>query len=103
MNAKLNCLFPEGLRHAEAERGKPCHKPTLHFVPTKAPKAEDGVEIKEKLITVELTDDTTMKVSPYTFSDVESFLRSKKASPIHLGTTRYKFQVEQDGTHHGRR
>ena len=73
MSAELHRLFPEGLKHAEAERGKPRHEPPLCFVPTKAPESEQGDDITEKSITVELTDDTTMKVTPYTFSDVESF------------------------------
>jgi hypothetical protein len=78
ISAKLQRLLPLGLRHAKEERGKPHHKPPLRFIPTKAPEAEDGVEIKEKSITVELTDDTTMKVTLYTFSNVESFLLLQK-------------------------
>jgi len=78
MSAELHRLFPEGLKHAEAERGKPRHEPPLRFVPTKAPESEQGDDITEKSITVELTDDTTLKVTPYTFSDVESFLTLQK-------------------------
>ena len=88
MSAELHRLFPEGLKHAEAEHGKPHHEPPLRFVPTKAPESEQGDDITEKSITVELTDDTTMKVTPYTFSDVESFFNPPKASSIHLGPTR---------------
>ena len=78
MSAELNRLIPEGLRHAECERGKPRHEPPLRFVPTKALESEEGDKIKEKSITIDLTDDTTTKVTPYTFKDVESFLTLQK-------------------------
>jgi hypothetical protein len=102
MSAELKRLFPEGLRHAKAERGKPRHKPPLRFVPTKAPEAEDGVEIKEKLITVKLTDDTTMKVFSVHLQQCRELFTPSKASPVHLGPTRCEQEVEQDGTNYGR-
>ena len=78
MSAEIRRLFPEGLKDAEAERGKPRHVPPLRFVPSKSLDTEDGEDDYNKSITVELTNKTTMKVVPYTFLDVESFLGYQK-------------------------
>ena len=78
MSAEIRRLFPDGLKDAEAERGKPRHVPPLRFVPAKPPENEDGEDDYNKSITVELTNKTTMKVVPYTFLDVESFLGYQK-------------------------
>ena len=78
MSAELLRLFPEGMKHNEAERGKPRHDPPLRFVPTKKPDSEEGDESYNQTITVELNLKTTQKVVPYTFVDVESFLGYQK-------------------------
>ena len=74
MSAEIRCLIPEGLKNNKAERGKPRHKPPLCFVPNKSLDNEDGEDEYNKSITVELNLKTTMKVVPYAFIDVESFL-----------------------------
>jgi hypothetical protein len=78
MSAEIKRLFPEGLRNNEAERSKPRHDPPLRFVPVKSLAKEDGVDEDDKSITVELCDKTTLKVVPYSFVDVESFLNYQK-------------------------
>ena len=78
MSAEIKRLFPEGLRNNEAERSKPRHDPPLCFVPVKSLAKEDGVDEDDKSITVELCDKTTLKVVPYSFVDVESFLNYQK-------------------------
>ena len=62
----------------EVEHGKPRHKPPVCFVPNKFLETEDGKDEYNKLITVELDQKTTMKVIPYTFINVESFLGYQK-------------------------
>ena len=42
MSAEIRQFFPEGLKDAEAERGKPRHVPPLCFVPSKSLDTEDG-------------------------------------------------------------
>jgi len=78
MSAEIKRLFPEGLRNNEAERSKPRHDPPLRFVPVKSLAKEDGVDEDDKSITVELCNKTTLKVVPYSFVDVESFLNYQK-------------------------
>ena len=78
MSAEIRRLFPEGLKHNEAERGKPRHEPPLRFAPNKSPEYDDGDDTKSKSITVELNQKTTMKVIPYSFVNVESFLGYQK-------------------------
>mgnify|MGYP000875615735 FL=1 len=78
MSAEIKRLIPEGLKHYEAERSKPRHDPPLRFCPSKTPENEDGDDDYNKSITVELNQKTTMKVLPYTFQDVESFLVFQK-------------------------
>ena len=73
MSAKIRHLFPEELKNAKAERRKQRHKPPLCFVPTKTLESEEGGDVKDKSITVKLCNETTMKVTPYTFNDIESF------------------------------
>ena len=78
MSAELRRLFPEGLKNNEAERGKPRHEPPLRFAPSKSVQPDDGEDTNSKTITVELGQKTTMKVVPYVFVDVESFLAYQK-------------------------
>ena len=78
MSAELLRLFPEGMKHNEAERGKPRHDPPLCFIPTKKPDSKEGDGSYNQTITVELNLKTTQKVVPYTFVDVESFLGYQK-------------------------
>ena len=78
MSAEIRRLIPEGLKNNEAERGKPRHEPPLRFVPNKSLDNEDGEDEYNKSITVELNLKTTMKVVPYAFIDVESFLGYQK-------------------------
>jgi len=78
MSAEIRRLFPEGLRNNEAERGKPRHDPPLRFSPSKSLQADYGEDTKSKSITVELGQKMTMKVIPYVFLDVESFLGYQK-------------------------
>ena len=78
MSAEIKRLFPEGLRNNEAERGKPRHDPPLCFAPTKSLQICDGEDTKNKSITIEMGQKTTMKVIPYVFIDVESFLGYQK-------------------------
>ena len=76
MSADIRRLFPEGLKNIECERGKPRHSPPLRFAPTKLLDHEDGDDDKKKnTITVELNGKITMKLVPYSFVDIESFLR----------------------------
>ena len=59
MSAKINRLYPEGLKHAAAERGEPRHDPPLRFALRKqSTKSDDGL-MTPKTITVELNGDTT--------------------------------------------
>eukprot|EP00957_Ditylum_brightwellii_P198528 15130598-Ditylum_brightwellii.AAC.1 len=68
MSAEIYCQFPGGLRHAEAERGKPRQTLPIHFVPPKRPMKDNMDGSPLKTITVELTQETTQKVSLYEFS-----------------------------------
>ena len=74
MSAEIKWLFPERLKDAEAERGKPCHVLPLCVVPSKSLDTEDGEDNYNKPITIKLTNKTTMKDVPYTFLDIKSFL-----------------------------
>jgi len=67
-----------GVENNEAERGKPRHEPPLRFVPNKSLDNEDGEDKYNKLITAELNQKTTIKVVPYVFIDVESYLGYQK-------------------------
>ena len=58
MRADVHQLFPKGLKHAKAERGKPLHDPPLRFVSPEASKQEDGKDITLKMITIVLDQDT---------------------------------------------
>ena len=75
MSAEINCLYPKGLKHAAAEHGKPRHDPPLRFAPRKQlTKSEDGL-MTPKTITVDLDGDTTTKIVPHLFFDIENFLK----------------------------
>ena len=75
MSAEINRLYPEGLKYVAAERGKPRHDPPLRFAPRKQPtKSEDG-SMTPKTITVDLDGDTTTKIVPHLFFDIENFLK----------------------------
>ena len=78
MSAELLRLFPEGMKHTEAERGKPRHDPPLRFVPTKKTDSEEGDESYNQTITVELNLKTMQKVLPHTFVDIKSFIGYQK-------------------------
>eukprot|EP00957_Ditylum_brightwellii_P078715 5985051-Ditylum_brightwellii.AAC.1 len=74
MSAKIYCQFPGGLRHTEAERGKPQQTPPIRFVPLQRPMKDDMDGSPLKTITMELAQETTQKVALYKFSGVETFL-----------------------------
>ena len=61
VSAEIHRLFPEGLKHAKAERRKPRHETPLHFVPSKVLKEKDGQDSTLKTITVELNRKTSQK------------------------------------------
>ena len=75
MNADINRLFPEGLKHAKEEQGKPRHDTLLRFVPPRVSEKEDNKDTNLKVITIVLDQDTTQKVAPYEFTVIESFLK----------------------------
>ena len=75
MSAEINCLYPDGLRHSAAERGKPRHDPPLRFAPRKQSTKSDEVPMTPKAITVELNGESTTKVVPHLFIDIENFLK----------------------------
>eukprot|EP00957_Ditylum_brightwellii_P204059 15337417-Ditylum_brightwellii.AAC.1 len=63
MSTKIYCQFPGGLRHAEAERGKPRQTPPIRFVPPQRPTKDDIYDSPLKTITVEYAQETTQKVA----------------------------------------
>eukprot|EP00957_Ditylum_brightwellii_P066848 5073238-Ditylum_brightwellii.AAC.1 len=63
MSAKIYCMFPGGLKHAEAERGKPQQTLPIRFVPPSRPSKEDMDDSPLKTITVKLAQETTQKVA----------------------------------------
>ena len=74
MSAEIHQFYPEGLKHAAAERGKPRHDPPLRFAPRKqSTKSKDG-SMTPKTITVNLNGDTTTKIVPHLYFDKENFL-----------------------------
>ena len=75
MSAELRRLFPEGLKETDCERFKLWQQPVISFFP-KAPPflTDEGAEEYNKTITIELDQKTTVKVTPYNFVCVESFL-----------------------------
>ena len=73
MSSEIYQLFPEGLKHADAERGTPRHEPPLRFVPPKASEKEDGKDTSLKSITVVLNQEMSQKVAPYDFDVIENF------------------------------
>ena len=75
MSAEIHRFFPEGLKYAEAERGKPRHDPPLRFVPPKASEKEDGKDKNLKSITVVLNQEMSQKVAPFEFDVIENFLK----------------------------
>ena len=75
MREEIHRLFPEGLKHVEAEQWKPQHDLPLRFVPPKVSEKEDGKDTRLKLITIVLDQDMTQKVCLYNFDDIETFLR----------------------------
>ena len=61
--------------YAAAEHGKPRHDPTLPFAPRKqSTKSKDG-SMTPKTITVDFNGDTTTKIVPHLFFDIENFLK----------------------------
>jgi hypothetical protein len=99
MSAEIRRLFPKGLKHNKAERGKPRHEPPLRFAPNKSLENDDGDDTNRKLITVELNQKTTMKVISYLFVNIESFLGYQKQHVyiLHLGPAGGEIQLDQDG------
>eukprot|EP00957_Ditylum_brightwellii_P015659 1181681-Ditylum_brightwellii.AAC.1 len=79
MSAKIYCMFPGGLRHTEAERGKPRQTPLIRFVPTPRPSKDDMDDSPLKTITVELAQEMAQKVALYKFSGVKTFLMMQKS------------------------
>eukprot|EP00957_Ditylum_brightwellii_P060047 4559292-Ditylum_brightwellii.AAC.1 len=61
MSAEIYRMFPGGLRHAEAECGKPRQTPPIHFVPPSKPSKDEMDDSPLKTITVELAQETTQK------------------------------------------
>ena len=78
MSAEIHRLFPDGLKHAEAEKGKPRYDPPLRFVPTKVPSGEDRDDKTLKTVSVELSQKTTQKITLYEYHGTESFLQLQK-------------------------
>ena len=78
MSAEIHRLFPDGLKHAEAEKGRPRYDPPLRFVPTKVPSGDDTSDKTLKTVTVELSQKTTQKVPLYEFHGTETFLQLQK-------------------------
>ena len=74
MSPKIHRLFPEGLKHAQAEQGKPRHNPPFRFVPPNASEKEDDKNAKLKTINVVLDQDVTQKVCSYEFDMIKTFL-----------------------------
>ena len=73
MNADINRLFPEGLKHAKEEQGKPRHDTLLRFVPPRVSEKEDNKDTNLKLIVIVLNQDMSQKVAPYEFNVIETF------------------------------
>ena len=84
MSAKNHRFFPEGLRHAEAKKGKPQYDAPLCFVPSKGSSKEDTDDKTLKTVTVELSQKTTQKVSLYEYDDIEAFLQLQKLYDYYL-------------------
>eukprot|EP00957_Ditylum_brightwellii_P200142 15257681-Ditylum_brightwellii.AAC.1 len=78
MSAKIYRMFPEGLRHAEAECGKPQQTPPIRFVPPSRPSKDSMDDSPLKTITVELAQEMIQKVVLYEFSGIEIFLMMQK-------------------------
>ena len=74
MSAEIRRLIPKGLKNNEAERGKPRHEPPLRVVPNKSLYNEGREDEYNKSITIKLKQETTMKVVPYAYIDIKSFL-----------------------------
>ena len=78
MSVEIYQFFPEGLKHAEAEKGKPRYDPPLYFVPSKVSSREDMDDKTLKTVIVELSQKTSQKVSLYEYEGVETFLMMQK-------------------------
>eukprot|EP00957_Ditylum_brightwellii_P065232 4947385-Ditylum_brightwellii.AAC.1 len=79
MSAEIYRMFPGGLRHAEAERGKPQQTLLICFVPLSRPLKDAMDDSPLKAITVELAQETTQMVALYKFSSVETFLQMQQS------------------------
>eukprot|EP00957_Ditylum_brightwellii_P085487 6502123-Ditylum_brightwellii.AAC.1 len=79
MSAEIYCMFPEGLRHAEAERGKPRQTLPICFVPPSRSLKDNMDDSPLKTIKVKLAQEMTQKVVLYKFSGVETFLQMQKS------------------------
>eukprot|EP00957_Ditylum_brightwellii_P160205 12196542-Ditylum_brightwellii.AAC.1 len=84
MSAKIYWQFPEGVRHAEVERGKPRQTSPICFVPPQRSTKDDMDDSPLKTTMVELVQETTQKVALYKFSNVKTFLMMQKSHEYFL-------------------
>ena len=78
MSTEIHQHFRKGMTHDKAERGKPQQDPPLHFVPSKASKGEDDNDSTLKMISTELDQNTTQKVSRYGCVCIKKILNMQK-------------------------
>ena len=78
MSVEIHRLFPEGLRHAKAEKGKLQYDTPLRFFSSKASSREDCEDSTLKTVTVRLSQKTSKEVTLYEFDGVEIFLKMQK-------------------------
>ena len=74
MAAELAGLFPKGLKHKEAKHQTRRHPPSYRFVPDKIKEKKERDDNLLKSISVELAPKSTMKVMPYTFTNIKNSL-----------------------------
>eukprot|EP00957_Ditylum_brightwellii_P044610 3382483-Ditylum_brightwellii.AAC.1 len=102
MSAEIYYQLPGGLRHAEAECGKPRQTPPIHFVSPQRPMKDSMDDSPLKTILVELAQETTQKVALYEFSRVETFLMMQKSHEFFLSQQEARKKHDQhdqtDGT-----